>query len=275
MACDVYANTGEIACKAGGGKVIASFPDVCLTPPPPPAGPLPVPYPDTSFSKDMKNGSRTVKIGGKEIMLKDTSFYKTSPLGDEAATNGQGAGVVTHVITGKTYFIMWSMDVKVEGKNVPRHTDLTTSNHASPMANTFVPNLNSAKMKLQKVLHWDNQTCRNEVLEGVQARKEKLESQLKKKENCNPNADAKDLAAQAGIPCSAIRKRVKVLTKLLAVRQEKQAKCFNDPKKDKTPKERKARDTHDQAIDDTKKAINSTKARARINCKPGHPMAGL
>jgi hypothetical protein len=68
MACDVYANNAEIACKPGGGKVIASFPDVCLTPPPPPAGPIPVPYPNTSFSKDMKDGSSTVKIEGKEIM---------------------------------------------------------------------------------------------------------------------------------------------------------------------------------------------------------------
>lgn len=145
MGCDVYANGDEIACKAGGGKVIASFPDVCLTPPPPPAGPIPVPYPDTSFSKDMKNGSKTVKIEGQEVMLKDQSFYKTAPLGDEAATNGQGAGVITHVITGKTYFIAWSMDVKFEGQNVDRHTDLTTSNHACPPANEAVPNVNTAK----------------------------------------------------------------------------------------------------------------------------------
>jgi len=125
--------------------VIASFPDVCLTPPPPPTGPIPVPYPDTSFSKDMKSGSKTVKIKGQEVMLKDQSFYKTSPLGDEAATNGQGAGVITHVITGKTYFVAWSMDVKFEGQNVDRHTDITRSNHASPMANANVPNMNAAE----------------------------------------------------------------------------------------------------------------------------------
>jgi hypothetical protein len=135
MGCEVYANGDEISCKAGDGKVIAAFPDVCLSPPSPPAGPIPVPYPDTSFSKDMKNGSKTVKIKGKEVMLKDQSFYKTSPLGDEAATRGLGAGVITHVITGKTYFVAWSMDVKFEGQNVDRHMDLTTSNHASPMAN--------------------------------------------------------------------------------------------------------------------------------------------
>jgi hypothetical protein len=144
--CEVYANGDEIACKAGDGKVIAAFPDVCLTPPTPPAGPIPVPYADTSFSKDMKEGSTTVRIKGQEVMLKDLSFYKSSPLGNEAATKNLGAGVVTHVITGKTYFVAWSMDVKIEGQNVDRHTDLTTSNHASPMANASVPMLNAAFM---------------------------------------------------------------------------------------------------------------------------------
>jgi len=138
---EVFANGNEIACKSGDGKVIAALPDVCLSPPSPPAGPIPVPYPDTSFSKDMKNGSKTVKIDSKEVMLKDKSFYKTSPLGNEAATKSLGAGVVSHVITGKTYFVAWSMDVKFEGKNVDRHIDLTTSNHASPMGDTpTIPN---------------------------------------------------------------------------------------------------------------------------------------
>jgi hypothetical protein len=129
MGCEVYANNNEIACKAGGNKVVAEFPDVCLSPPSPPAGPIPVPYPDSSFSKDMQNGSKSVKIGGKEVMLRDTSFYKTSPLGDEAATRSFGSNILSHSITGKTYFIAWSMDVKIEGKNVDRHLDLTTSNH--------------------------------------------------------------------------------------------------------------------------------------------------
>jgi hypothetical protein len=139
MSCDVFANCNEVACKAGSCKVIAAFPDVCLTPPSPPAGPIPIPYPDTSFSKDMMNGSKTVKIKGQEVMLKDQSFYKTMPLGDEAATQGLGAGVITHVITGKTYFNMWSMDVQFEGQNVDRHLDITTSNHASKPPNEAVP----------------------------------------------------------------------------------------------------------------------------------------
>lgn len=146
MGCNVFANNNEIACKAGGGKVIASFPDVCLTPPSPPAGPVPVPYPNTSFSKDMQSGSKSVMIGGKEVMLKDKSFYKTSPLGDEAATKGLGAGVLTHVITGKTYFKMWSMDVLFEGENVDRHVDITTSNHACDPPNDAAPNVNTSTL---------------------------------------------------------------------------------------------------------------------------------
>ncbi len=148
MGCEVYANDNEIACKAGDGKVIAAFPDVCLSPPSPPAGPIPVPYPDTSFSKDMQRGSKTVQIKGKPVMLKDQSFYKTSPLGDEAATRGLGAGVITHVITGKTYFISWSMDVKFEGQNVDRHIDPTTSNHASLIGNVMAPMVNIAMRAL-------------------------------------------------------------------------------------------------------------------------------
>lgn len=136
MSTGVYANGNEIACKAGDGKVIAAFPDVCMSPPSPPAGPIPVPYPNTSFSKDMQEGSKTVKIKDKEVMLKDQSFYKTSPLGNEAATNSFGAGVVSHVTAGKTYFTCWSMDVKFEGQNVDRHIDLTTSNHASQPGNS-------------------------------------------------------------------------------------------------------------------------------------------
>lgn len=150
MPNEVFANGNAIACKSGDGKVIAALPDVCLTPPPPPAGPIPVPYPNTSFSRDMQNGSKTVKINGSEVMLKDQSFYKTSPLGDEAATNGQGACVITHVITGKTYFNAWSMDVKFEGQNVDRHFDLTTSNHASYPGSTG-PMSNAEKLATDRI----------------------------------------------------------------------------------------------------------------------------
>jgi len=153
MSGKVYANGNEVVRKGGDGKVTAAFPDVCMSPPPPPAGPVPVPYADSSSAKDLKAGSRTVQIAGKEVALQDESFYQSSPLGNEAATRNFGASVVTHTLTGKTYFASWSMDVKVEGKSVVRHLDLTTSNHGSyPGATPPFSNLSEAKLAEVKAL---------------------------------------------------------------------------------------------------------------------------
>lgn len=236
MGCDVFANGDEIACKAGGGKVIASFPDVCLTPPPPPAGPIPIPYPDTSFSKDMQSGSKTVKIGGKEVMLKDQSFYKSSPLGDEAATNGQGANVITHVITGKTYFVAWSMDVKFEGQNVDRHSDITTSNHASRPAGAVVPNANFATLGYTT---WENQTCTDAELQAIANRKTQIEAQGRACDRSYPpgvpTSGAQTRVNQRLIRCHRLRCKSQNANDMQALRQEKQNRCFNDPALDYGP----------------------------------------
>jgi hypothetical protein len=80
MADDVYANSNEIASNSTMNKVTAAFPDVCLSPPSPPAGPIPVPYPNSSFSKDLRDGSQTVKLAGKPAALAQQSYYKTFPL---------------------------------------------------------------------------------------------------------------------------------------------------------------------------------------------------
>jgi hypothetical protein len=132
MSNEVYANDREISCKAAEGKAIAAFPDFCFTPPPTLATPtgVPIPYPNTGFARDATNGSKTVKITGKEVMLKNRSYFKKST-GDEPATRSLPMGVITHTITGKVYFNSWSMDVKFEGLNIVRHLDLTTHNHMS------------------------------------------------------------------------------------------------------------------------------------------------
>jgi len=139
MANQVYANGMEIACKAAAGKVIAAFPDVCMTPPECPATPpgVPVPYPNNAFASDTSGGSKSVKISDKEIMLKNKSFFKTST-GDEAGATAK-KGVISSKTKGKVYFIKWSSNVKVEGENVDRHFDMTTNNHASPAANEALP----------------------------------------------------------------------------------------------------------------------------------------
>jgi Toxin PAAR-like domain len=135
MANEVYANGMEIACKAAAGKSVAAFPDTCLSPPSPPAGPVPIPYPNTAYASDTTNGSTTVMISGQEVMLKDQSTFKKST-GDEAATKSLGMGVVTHALQGEASFIAWSMDVKVEGQNVDRHLDPMLHNEQCNPANT-------------------------------------------------------------------------------------------------------------------------------------------
>jgi hypothetical protein len=139
MANNVFANGREISCKKADGKSICAFPDVAMTPPENPATPpgVPVPYPNTGFAKDTTGGSKKVKITGKEIMLRNKSYYKTST-GDEAGCAAK-KGIISSKIKGKVYYKSWSHDVKVEGKNVVRHLDMTTHNHASEVANESIP----------------------------------------------------------------------------------------------------------------------------------------
>src|SRR3954454_19580173 len=139
MAKEVYADGMEISCKAGSGKSICAFPDVCMTPPENPATPpgIPIPYPNTGMANDTTDGSRSVQISGQEVMLKNRSYFKSST-GDEAGCAAK-KGVVSSQNKGKGYFIAWSMDVKPEGENAVRHLDMTTNNHASPVANEAIP----------------------------------------------------------------------------------------------------------------------------------------
>lgn len=159
MGSSAFANGREISSKSMGGKSICSFPDVCFTPPLTPATPpgIPVPYPNTAMASDTSAGSTTVKISGKEIMLKDKSFFKTST-GDEAGSAPK-KNVVTSKIKGKAYFIAWSFDVKVEGENVVRHMDLTTHNHGS-MPPGAPPTLHNAMMAAARIGE-----CHDDVIE--------------------------------------------------------------------------------------------------------------
>ncbi|MFC1660896.1 DUF4150 domain-containing protein [Gemmatimonadota bacterium] len=137
MANEVFANGREVSCKAADGKAICAFPDVCFTPPQTPATPpgVPIPYPNTGMASDTTSGSKKVKISRKEVGLKNQSHFKKST-GDEAGSAPK-KGVITSNNTGKVYFNAWSMDVKVEGKNIVRHLDLTTHNHMSMPGDTL------------------------------------------------------------------------------------------------------------------------------------------
>ena len=129
MGLKVFANNMEVCGEASSHKILGATPDVCMSPPAPPAGPVPVPYPNFSQSSDLKDGSTSVKIGGKPVALKGKSTFKKSK-GNEAATNNFGAGVVSHKISGAVEPQAGSFDVKIEGNPVVRTMDTATGNHA-------------------------------------------------------------------------------------------------------------------------------------------------
>ena len=134
MDTNVFINGREACSRATDGKSAGAFPDPCWSPPPPPVGPIVVPYSNTAYARDLQNGTATVFICKTMVAQKDRSFFATSQ-GDEPATPGFQKGVSSGVIKGKAYFKSWSPNVKFEGLEVPRHEDLMTHNHGST-ANT-------------------------------------------------------------------------------------------------------------------------------------------
>lgn len=115
MPCTVFANSRGVVHKGSGGQSPV-FPDVCKTPTP--AGPVPIPYPNIGMSSDTNGGPSKVTSDGQMPMVKGAKYSMTS--GDEA---GSAGGVMSGSIKGEAEFMMYSFDVKFEGKNVCRLGD--------------------------------------------------------------------------------------------------------------------------------------------------------
>jgi len=124
----VFANGLEVSGKATPNKTIAAMPDVCLSPPPPPAGPVPLPYPMTGMASDTTDGCTSVIVKGKEAGKKNSTKYSKT-MGNEPATNSFGANILTHKLSGSLKFAAYSFDVIFEGGGACRFGDLTTQNH--------------------------------------------------------------------------------------------------------------------------------------------------
>lgn len=115
MAQTTFANSRGIDHKGSGG-MSPVFPDVCKTPSP--GGPVPIPYPNIGKSSDTSQGPTTVKTDGQMPMVKGAKYSRSS--GDEPGTAG---GVVSGVNMNVCEFMIYSFDVKFEGKNVCRLGD--------------------------------------------------------------------------------------------------------------------------------------------------------
>jgi hypothetical protein len=115
MPSTVFANMRGITHKGSGGMNMI-FPDVCKTPTP--GGPVPIPYPNIGKASDTSSGPTTVTIDGQMPMTKDAKYMMST--GDEA---GSAGGIISSKIKGPCEFMMYSFDVKFEGKNVCRLGD--------------------------------------------------------------------------------------------------------------------------------------------------------
>ena len=103
-----------------------------------------------------------------------------------------------------------------------------------------------------------NQTCKNSLLDTLQAEKDKLSASVPPFNPKAPNSKQMDKA-----PCSAIRLRIEALKKIVDKRWEIQKKCFGG----------KPDEGHKKIMLQLERAVTKAEKLEKENCAPGHPMA--
>jgi hypothetical protein len=118
------------------GGMSLGFPDVCLTPIPSPAGPIPTPLPYPNIAMGMMGipAVYVVLFGGAPA----ENLLTMSPMssGNEAGVMG---GVVSAVFLGPDRYLMGSLKVAVGGMFATRMTSLTLQNSTNCPGISLVP----------------------------------------------------------------------------------------------------------------------------------------
>lgn len=112
----VNGTSNSLVHKMSNGISNATIPDVCKTPTP--GGPVPMPYPNVAQSVTLSDGTTTVK-GDKAMAANKGSKFALSN-GDNAGVAG---GVKSSTFMKEATWILYSFDVKLDGKNASRFTD--------------------------------------------------------------------------------------------------------------------------------------------------------
>lgn len=99
-----------VSTKAGG--LSQAMPDVCKTPAPP-AGPIPIPYPNMAMLNQASGESKKVKISNMGVVTMGSSIPSTT--GDEA---GSAGGVISSQNKGPAKPKKGSTKVKAEGQAI-------------------------------------------------------------------------------------------------------------------------------------------------------------
>jgi hypothetical protein len=123
MAVTINVNGLTLCHKGSNGISTATVPDVCKTPSP--GGPVPIPYPNVAMSSDLAKGTTTITADGGNMCANYGSEFSVST-GDEPGTVG---GVKSSVFKKEATWILYSVDVKLEGKGACRLTDKMFHNH--------------------------------------------------------------------------------------------------------------------------------------------------
>ena len=157
MTVTININNITLVHKGSNGISTATLPDVCKTPSP--GGPVPVPYPNISMASNLAEGTTTVKAdGGNMIAVKGSEFSLST--GDEPGTAGGGK---SSTFKKESKWILYSFDVKMEGKNACRLSDKKTQNHENTvdLAGVIQPPLTLLEADLKEVAR----QCHEEVEE--------------------------------------------------------------------------------------------------------------
>lgn len=121
----IFVNNRGVPHQTSMGMSIV-FPDICKTPTP--GGLIPMPYPNIAMSAHTINGPMTVKCDGSMPMVQGAQYAIST--GDEM---GVGGGIISGTIKGPAEFMMYSFNVKFEGKNVCRLGDPLYHNNKNAM----------------------------------------------------------------------------------------------------------------------------------------------
>jgi hypothetical protein len=115
-----------------GAGTDLGFPDVCLTPIPSPAGPIPtpIPYPDTAETITSAPAAYNVMIDCMPVINQMSEGLVS--LGDDA---GVLLGVVSHMISGETVYMVGCFTIFVDGAPAQRLTSVTGQNCMGVMPN--------------------------------------------------------------------------------------------------------------------------------------------
>jgi hypothetical protein len=121
----------------------------------------------------------------------------------------------------------------------------------------------SSEEEYEQVSRYPNQTCKNSLLDKLEAEKDQLTNEIPRYNPKVPNT--KNEKKLDKVPCSRIRLRLEAVKKVLEKRWEIQKKCFGG----------KPDQGHNTAMTQLEDGLADIKALEAKNCAPGHPMSEL